>query len=116
MRRPSAFPRLTRFCLVLAALLQLTGSAVGPWAHAVSVARAAEQGAERGGKKPAPPVHDERDCAVCQAFSATPVPAEAAPAPFVLHGNAPPLAFAASFHAEAAPVATRARAPPAAAA
>jgi hypothetical protein len=116
MIRPSAFPRLARFVLVLTALLQLTGSAVGPWVHAVSVARAAEQATERDGKKTAPPAHDERDCAVCQAFSATPLPAEAALAPFVLHGNAPPLAFAASFHAEAAPVATRARAPPALAA
>ena len=110
--RPSV-SRFSRLVLLIAALLQLAGSAVGPWAHAVNVERAAASQSAQGSKKAPAPVHDERDCAVCQAFSAAPLPAEPPLLPFVALVPDAPLLAAGTPHAAVAPAPANARAPPA---
>jgi hypothetical protein len=111
MTRAHEVSRWTRLLLLAAALLHLAGAAVGPLAHTVAVARAAAEG-QTGPRKAAPPVHDERDCAVCQAFGAAPLPAEPAVLPFAQVEHEQPARVAVSPHATVAPAAANARAPP----
>jgi hypothetical protein len=111
MNPPSAAPRWSRLVLLLAALFHLGGSAAGPVVHAAALARAAS-GQTDGPRKSAPLAHDERDCAVCQAFSAAPLPAAAAVLPFVASEHSREVLPARVLHALVAPATVRARAPP----
>jgi hypothetical protein len=111
MIRAHGVSRWTRLLLVAAALLHLAGSAAGPWAHAVSLGRTRTE-AQQGPRKAPPPAHDERDCAVCQAFGAAPIPAEPPVLPFTQVEPAQPVFASGSMHASAAPAAANARAPP----
>jgi len=113
MTRPRTVSRWTRLLLLAAAFLQIAGSAAGPWVHAQVVARAAAEQTSQGPRKAPLPPHDERDCAVCQAFSAVPLPAEPPLLPFIATAAQPSLLTAGILHAEVAPATANARAPPA---
>jgi hypothetical protein len=77
MKTPRPHPsRWSRVLLLLAALLQFGGSAVGPVAHDLVERAAAQERASFPKKQPVPP-HDERFCAVCQALGAAALPVEA---------------------------------------
>ncbi|HET6232358.1 MAG TPA: DUF2946 family protein [Longimicrobiaceae bacterium] len=89
MNTRAHLPGWARLSLLLAALLQFAGGAVGPWVHATADAQFGEAAAlsapaagggdasdaQGGSKRPAAPAHNERDCAVCQAFHAVSLPA-----------------------------------------
>ncbi len=63
--RPNSHP-LSRFALLLAALLHLLGAAAGPTVHArLAESTAAEQRSGDERERPTAPAHDERSCAVC---------------------------------------------------
>jgi hypothetical protein len=111
MSRPTVAPRWSRLVLLLAAFLYMGGSVAGPVVHAAALARAAAEQSD-GPRKSTPPAHDERDCAVCQAFSAAPLPAEEAVLPFVVSQHSREVLPAPVLHALVVPATARARAPP----
>jgi hypothetical protein len=101
--------RWSRVLLLLAALLQFGGSAVGPVAHDLAEQAAAQERAGLPKKQPVPP-HDERFCAVCQALGAAALPAEEAALTLAPVVSAPTLAAEALAPARApwqGPVLTR---------